>query len=124
MEMNKTVLIVDDHLIMRKRLEMDLKAKWFNVLEAKNWIEAVEIVTRRAVDLILMDINFDWSDENGIGITKKIRQILALNPERVTKIICISTDVDNWSNEIFDWFCSKPLKTTDFNTIRSTLNNQ
>jgi hypothetical protein len=59
-----------------------------------------------------------------VQISKEIREVLATSQWKAMKIICVSTDIDKWSNEVFDWFCSKPLKAEDFNTIRSALNNQ
>jgi len=52
----KKVLIVDDRQEVRELVEVTLRAKEYQILEASNAKEAIEIVRTEKPDLTLMDI--------------------------------------------------------------------
>lgn len=75
------ILVVDDEPAMREVIGLILDK--YNVLEASNGYEALEICEREEPDLVLMDIMMPRMD--GIKATKKI---LEKNPD--TKIVAIT----------------------------------
>ncbi len=68
--MNKRILIAEDEEDMRKILSLHLNSKGYEVLEAKDGIEAVDGV-KQNIDLILLDIMMPGM--NGLQVCKKIR---------------------------------------------------
>jgi CheY-like chemotaxis protein len=68
----KTVLVAEDNDDVRTLLKVYLEQHQFNVLEAENGEEAIEIARTRKPDLILMDLSMP--DVGGIQAIKEIRQ--------------------------------------------------
>lgn len=66
-----TVLIVDDHADTRALLCLSVQSKGYQVLEAANGQEAVELVSQVAPNLILMDLSMPVLD--GYDATRKIK---------------------------------------------------
>ncbi|OYW14373.1 MAG: two-component system response regulator [Rhodospirillales bacterium 12-54-5] len=58
----KTCLIVDDSKIVRKVVRRIIEGLKFNVLEAENGQEAVDLVKANAVDVIILDWNMPVMD--------------------------------------------------------------
>jgi len=69
-----TILVVDDESRMRKLLKDFLKQKQFNVLEAKDGEEALEIFeqNQNKLDLILLDVMMPKLD--GWSVLRQVRQ--------------------------------------------------
>lgn len=92
--MNKKVIIVDDHAIIREGLKSLLEKKGFSVIAiAKNGREAIELAGRYRPDIVLMDISMP--DLNGVEATAAIKKEVLK-----TKIIALSmhsgkTHIDN-----------------------------
>lgn len=68
----KTVLIVEDEPAMRQALNGKLSASGFEVLEAKDGVEGLEIALKEMPDLILLDILMPRMD--GMMMMKKVRE--------------------------------------------------
>ena len=68
-----TVMVVDDNGSMRELIGMQLRVHGYEVVEASNGSEAVELVRRECPALILMDINMPVMD--GLEATRLIRAI-------------------------------------------------
>jgi len=67
-----TILVVDDELGIRQSFKMVLKDR-FNVLLAESGKEAEDLLTKNAVDLILLDILLP--DINGLELLQKLKAI-------------------------------------------------
>jgi len=67
------LLIVDDEPALRKALRTSLSASGFDVSEARNGDEALAILARTAVDIVLLDINMPGM--TGIEVCRKIREL-------------------------------------------------
>jgi two-component system cell cycle response regulator DivK len=65
-------MVVEDYDDTRLLLRLGLEGLGYNVLEASNGHEAVEIADREHPDLILMDLDLPILD--GIAATQRIRQ--------------------------------------------------
>jgi CheY-like chemotaxis protein len=70
--MTPTILVAEDHLDSRDALRAILEAFGYNVIEAVNGREAVELAVRDRPDLILMDIMMPELD--GFEATRQLRR--------------------------------------------------
>ncbi|WP_338021994.1 response regulator [Anaerobacillus isosaccharinicus] len=68
----KRVLIVDDEWNMRRLLEIFLISEGFEVKEAQDGYEAINIVKECSIDLIVLDLMMPEID--GIEVCKQIRE--------------------------------------------------
>lgn len=68
---NPRVLVVDDSITVRKVMKKSLEHNYFEVLTAKDGIEAFEILNERSVDVLLTDIEMPRMD--GYELIKKVR---------------------------------------------------
>jgi CheY-like chemotaxis protein len=84
---NSTILIAEDHKDAREFLRVLLEQEGYNIIEAKNGAEAVELVQREIPDLILTDLHMPELD--GTAAVKQIRAIYKL---REIPIIAMSGD--------------------------------
>ena len=67
----KKILIVDDQLEVRELVAVTLRSDDYEVLQAKNGIEAVEMAKITMPDLIIMDVMMPVMD--GIEATRRIK---------------------------------------------------
>lgn len=66
-----TILIIDDHALTRKVLNRRLAKEGFNILEAENGADGVQLLRAKSVDLVLLD--FMMKVMNGIETYEKIK---------------------------------------------------
>jgi two-component system chemotaxis response regulator CheY len=71
-ETRKRVLVVDDASLVRLYYRKALEDVGFDVVEALNGLEALEILMARPVDLLIVDINMPRMD--GVTFLKTLRQ--------------------------------------------------
>jgi DNA-binding SARP family transcriptional activator len=73
----KTVLVVEDNVLSRELTNAVLKAEGYNVLMAKDGAEALMLIGRETIDLMLLDVDLPFIDghhllqaarENGIDV--------------------------------------------------------
>ena len=70
------ILVIDDEAPMRKYVGMNLKARGYHVLLAANGAEALELVARTRVDLLLLDIGLPGLD--GLSVLSAVRREAAV----------------------------------------------
>lgn len=70
----KTILVVDDEKMIRNLLNVNLTKEGYNVIEATDGLEAVEIATEKKPDLILLDVMLPKLD--GLSVCKRIKSIM------------------------------------------------
>jgi len=68
---NATILVVDDDPQIRRVLRATLSSNGYDVVEAKDGQEAIEMVIRERPDLILLDVNMPGM--SGLEACSKIR---------------------------------------------------
>lgn len=70
--MNETILIVDDEERIRNLVSIYLRKEQYNILQAENGSEAINIFNRSKVDLIILDVMMPFMD--GWDVCKEIRK--------------------------------------------------
>lgn len=69
--MGKKILIVEDHEDSRAMMRLAVESFGYEVVEAQNGLEAIELVKDDCPELILMDINMPGLD--GLSTAAKIK---------------------------------------------------
>lgn len=114
--MNLTVLIADDNLIMRNLVKYYLsKHSIENVFEAKDGLEALQIIKSNKIDLLFLDLRMPNLD--GFNVANYINN----GQDKVT-IIAISADMTKENEQILKkldvkYFLKKPIDPTLCNDI-------
>lgn len=95
------VLIVDDDKDIVSALRIYLSPEGYNILEANTGKEALDYVTSKQVDLVLMDIMMPVMD--GVTATSKIREVsnipiilLTAKSEDTDKILGLNIGADDY----------------------------
>jgi len=83
----KRILIVDDSVSMRGMIRSALRSGSFEVIEAANGPDALTMLDRQEVDLIITDVNMP--DMDGISLVKAIRHRPAT---KVTPVLVLTTE--------------------------------
>jgi two-component system chemotaxis response regulator CheY len=87
--MGKSIMSVDDSSTMRRMVSFTLKSAGYDVIEASDGAEALNLLKSRAVDLVISDINMPNLD--GIELTRQLRSL----PSFIrTPIILLTTESD------------------------------
>jgi DNA-binding LytR/AlgR family response regulator len=68
----KTILLVEDDFLNRRHSKKTLKENNYNVLEAKNATEALDILKKESVDLAILDIHLGENEIDGITLGQQI----------------------------------------------------
>ncbi|MGG1847712.1 response regulator transcription factor [Bacillus wiedmannii] len=106
--MNKgTILIVDDEKEIRKLITIYLKNEGYEVLQAGDGEEGLEIVRKRDVHLIVLDIMMPKID--GIHMCMKVREIaempiimLSAKTQDMDKVLGLTTGADDYVTKPFN----------------------
>lgn len=85
--MGKRILTVDDSSTMRQMLSFTLVKAGFEVLEAADGVEALELAQGQTVDLVVTDVNMARMD--GLELTQHLRKLPAF---RFTPILILTTE--------------------------------
>ena len=86
-QMAKTILIVDDSASLRQVVRMTLAGAGYEVLEAANGQEALDVLDGRKVHLIVSDVNMPLMD--GIALLRNIK----VHPNyKFTPVIMLTTE--------------------------------
>jgi len=111
MKIEKNILLVDDHMVVRKGIELILNSNVLNITiyNSQNYDEAIEILKTIKIDLILLDININGVEN--IKIMKEIKEI-----QNSTKILIFSSHeeshyglryIQNGADGYLNKFCSE-----------------
>ncbi|AXR19521.1 DNA-binding response regulator [Bacillus thuringiensis] len=102
-----TILIVDDEKEIRKLITIYLKNEGYEVLQAGDGDEGLEIVKKRDVHLIVLDIMMPKID--GIHMCMKVREIaempiimLSAKTQDMDKILGLTTGADDYVAKPFN----------------------
>ena len=87
--MGHCILTVDDSSTMRQMITFTLKGAGFDVLEAGDGLEALDVAKGKKLSLIITDVNMPRMD--GITLVQRMR---ALPEFKFTPILVLTTESD------------------------------
>jgi two-component system, chemotaxis family, chemotaxis protein CheY len=82
-----TILAVDDSASMRQMVAFTLKGAGFEVVEAADGNEALDLAKRKSVNLVLSDVNMPNMD--GITLIRRLREVPAY---KYTPMLMLTTE--------------------------------
>ena len=102
----KTILVVDDEEMIRNLLKVNLTKEGYNVIEATDGLEAVELATKERPDLILLDVMIPKLD--GLSVCKRIKNLMNVpilmvtaKDSEVDKILGLELGADDYVTKPF-----------------------
>lgn len=102
-----TILIVDDDPEIRDVIHVYLRNEGYNVLEAADGLEAIDVLSSNAVQLVILDVMMPRMD--GIQTCLKIREtqtlpiiMLSAKEEDIDKITGLTTGADDYVTKPFN----------------------
>lgn len=110
--MEKTILLVEDNFLNRRLCKKALAENGYTVLEAKNAKEALEILRKEQVTLVILDINLGENEQNGILLGQQIKEkysipFIYLTAYENTEMIGQAVSTSPYS------YITKPFKNSD-----------
>ena len=87
--MGKSILVVDDTRSMRKMVAAVLQGAGYEVAEAGDGMEALDLAKQRMFDLVVTDHNMPVMD--GVTLVRELRQLPSYDN---VALIVLSTEVD------------------------------
>jgi two-component system, chemotaxis family, chemotaxis protein CheY len=82
-----TILTVDDTASMRQMISFTLGSVGYDVIQASDGAEALQMAQKRKVDLVIADVNMPNMD--GISLVQSLR---ALDSYKFTPILMLTTE--------------------------------
>jgi CheY-like chemotaxis protein len=108
------ILVADDNKLSRELLKTIVKQQGYEVLEAENGKEVLEILDQNQIDLIFMD--YSMPQLSGIETSVQIRQLLSPEKSQV-QIIGVSAHGGGMKKECLaagmNDYISKPINLSD-----------
>jgi len=105
-DFKKTILVVDDEKMIRNLLNINLTKEGYNVIEAVDGMEAVELATEKKPDLILLDVMIPKLD--GLSVCKRIKNtmnvpilMVTAKDSEVDKILGLELGADDYVTKPF-----------------------
>lgn len=105
-EYKKTILIVDDEKMIINLLTHNLTREGYNVIEAKDGLEAINMAQEKRPDLILLDIMLPKLD--GLSVCKRIKNMMNVpilmvtaKDEELDKIVGLELGADDYITKPF-----------------------
>ena len=105
-EYKKTILVVDDEKMIRNLLNINLSKEGYNVIEAVDGLEAVELANEKKPDLILLDVMIPKLD--GLSVCKRIKNsmnvpilMVTAKDSEVDKILGLELGADDYVTKPF-----------------------
>ena len=105
-DFKKTILVVDDEKMIRNLLNINLTKEGYNVIEAVDGLEAVELATEKKPDLILLDVMIPKLD--GLSVCKRIKntmnvpiRMVTAKDSEVDKILGLELGADDYVTKPF-----------------------
>ena len=71
---SKTVLLVEDEILVRLAMAADLADAGFNVIQAAHADEALRVLQRMVVDLVATDITMPAGSIDGLALVDRVRE--------------------------------------------------
>lgn len=105
--MASKILVVDDEKEIRNLIEIYLKNEGYNVIKASNGEEALEVLEKEEIQLMILDIMMPKMD--GMEVCRRVREylnipilMLSTKSEDMDKIAGIMTGADDYLTKPFN----------------------
>lgn len=111
---DRTILVVEDNVLMRKLFVRCLEEGGYAVVEAESALEVIGLMRDELPDLVVMDIVMPGL--SGVELIKQIRADEALAGVKVVAVTNLATPADKrrLADAGFDGHVSKPIKPKEF----------
>lgn len=108
----KSILIAEDNAVNRELLREVLEARGYNVAEACNGLEALQMIEQSKPDVLLLDLGMPVLD--GYGTIRKIREnpAMASLPVIAVTAYAMRGDREKVMEAGFDSYLSKPINSS------------
>jgi CheY-like chemotaxis protein len=107
------ILVADDDLVLSHALEHRLREQGYDVVVARDAIQAWQMVQREKPDLIVLDIKMPGG--SGLAVLRRMKH--NLNARKVSVIVITATEEQSTIQQILalqpDAFLRKPFKLAD-----------
>ena len=107
LDYKKTILIVDDEKMILNLLAHNLEKEGYNVIEASDGLEAINVVQENKVDLILLDVMLPKLD--GLSVCKRIKNMtnipilmVTAKDDELDKILGLELGADDYITKPFN----------------------
>ncbi len=107
LDYKKTILIVDDEKMILNLLAHNLEKEGYNVIEASDGLEAINIAQEKKVDLILLDVMLPKLD--GLSVCKRIKNMINVpilmvtaKDDELDKILGLELGADDYITKPFN----------------------
>ncbi|MBM3381206.1 MAG: response regulator [Betaproteobacteria bacterium] len=119
----KTILVVDDELVMRNAIKRIFEKDNYRVLVAKDAMELTKIVEDTRIDLILLDIQLPWVDGYELCGLLKSKPMLKDLPVAFISGNKTEEDIRRGFEAGCDEYITKPFDVDEIQrTVRELLN--
>ena len=102
----KTILVVDDEIMIRNLLSCNLEKEGYNVIEAQDGLEAISVAQEKKPNLILLDLMIPKLD--GLSVCKRIKNMMNVpilmvtaKDEELDKILGLELGADDYITKPF-----------------------
>ncbi|NBX17167.1 MAG: response regulator [Proteobacteria bacterium] len=120
---SKTILVVDDELVMRNAIKRIFEKDNYRVLVAKDAMELTKIIEDTRIDLILLDINLPWVDGYELCGLLKSKPMLKDLPVAFISGNKTEEDIRRGFEAGCDEYITKPFDVDEIQrTVRDLLN--
>ncbi len=123
MAIQSTILIVDDNPSVIDSLTLFLKRKVARVISSVNPNEILPILSKQQIDVIILDMNFDSSENTGQEGIHWLREIKRVDPNQVVIMITAYGDVNIAVEALKEGASDFILKPWDNQKLLATLNS-
>lgn len=118
----KTILVVDDELVMRNAIKRIFEKERYRVLVAKDAMELSKIIEDTKLDLILLDINLPWVDGYELCSLLKAHPLLSHLPVAFVSGNKTEEDIKRGFEAGCDEYITKPFEVDEIqNTVNQLL---
>lgn len=107
LDYKKTILIVDDEKMILNLLAHNLEKEGYNVIEASDGLEAINIAQEKKLDLILLDVMIPKLD--GLSVCKRIKNMMNVpilmvtaKDDELDKILGLELGADDYITKPFN----------------------
>jgi CheY-like chemotaxis protein len=119
---SKTILVVDDELVMRNAIKRIFEKEKYKVLVAKDAMELSKIIEDTKLDLILLDINLPWVDGYELCSLLKAHPVLKHLPVAFVSGNKTEEDIKRGFEAGCDEYITKPFEVDEIqNTVNQLL---